>query len=233
MSQVRSEGGRDDRMISTRYPIAKGHNQDTVLMDDRVLRAMVKWPKVPGVYGWLALDRRGRWRLDGGLVRNRNTAQAINRNYGCDPSGRSYYQNGPQRSYVELEYTPWVYVLDGDGRLHTHTGLALKALQGAWLDDESNLLLESEHGIGVGSDVDLDTLTEQFCDSDGQTMEDEEIEKYLELSFNQCFGGLYFKWDDRLIPIERIRRDDVAEQFGYVTRPVADDNPVPNGIKEN
>ena len=32
-------------------------------MDDIVLQAMVKWPKVPACYGWLGLDARGRWYL--------------------------------------------------------------------------------------------------------------------------------------------------------------------------
>ncbi len=30
-------------------------------MDDLVLRGMAKWPNVPAVYGWVALDRRGNW----------------------------------------------------------------------------------------------------------------------------------------------------------------------------
>ena len=34
-------------------------------MDDIVKQAMAKWPEVPNVYGWLALDRRGQWRLKG------------------------------------------------------------------------------------------------------------------------------------------------------------------------
>ena len=148
-------------------------------MDVRVLRAMAKWPNVPAVYGWVTLDRRGRWRLDGGLVRNRTTIEAISRNYAHDDNGRSFYQNGPQRAYVNLEYTPWVYVLDGEGCLRTHTDASPAVLKGVWLDDEINLLLETEYGIGVVSDVDLDALVEQFCDADGQNLEDEVVEGVL------------------------------------------------------
>jgi len=32
-------------------------------MDEIVLRSMAKWPDVPAVYGWLALDRRGSFRI--------------------------------------------------------------------------------------------------------------------------------------------------------------------------
>lgn len=201
-------------------------------MDERVLRAMAKWPNVPVVYGWVALDCRGRWRLDGGLVRNRNTAQAINRNYACDEAGRSYYQNGPQRAYVNLDYTPWVYVLDGERRLQTHTGLELEMLHSAWLDDESNLLLVSEHGVGVVSDVDLDLITEQFCDVEGQRLEDEMIEQHLQTPSKQSSCGIYLKWEDKLLAIARIKREEVATRFGYIAKPVADDHSVKSEHKE-
>ena len=39
-------------------------------MDDIVKQAMAKWPNVPHVYGWLALDRRGVWRIKGDAVTN-------------------------------------------------------------------------------------------------------------------------------------------------------------------
>ena len=188
-------------------------------MDERVLRAMAKWPDVPGVYGWVTLDCRGRWRLDGGLVRNRTTIEALNRNYGCDQEGRSYYQNGPQRAYVTLEYTPWVYVLDGEGRLHTHTNVPLEVIKGVWLDDENNLLLESEHGIGLVSDVDLDTLIEQFCDADGKNLDDEVIESVLEASPGELSTGIYLRWKNAPLPIGRIERGKVAGQYGFVARP--------------
>ena len=38
----------------------------------------------------------------------------INRNYERDEHGQWYFQNGPQRVYVELEYTPWVVRLASD-----------------------------------------------------------------------------------------------------------------------
>ena len=189
-------------------------------MDKRVLRAMAKWPNVPAVYGWVTLDRRGRWRLDGGLVRNRTTIEAINRNYGCDQQGRSFYQNGPQRAYVNLEYTPWIYVLDGGGSLHTHTNVPLARLKGVWLDDESNLLLDSDHGIGAVSDVDLDALIERFCDASGQSLEDEVVEDVLEASPGGLDTGIFLRWEGKSLPIERIERGMVAERFGFVAQPL-------------
>ena len=94
-------------------------------MDDSVLRAMAKWPNVPAVYGWLALDRRGRWLLRDEPIANRAAVRFIDRNYGVDDGGRWYFQNGPQRVFVRLDYTPWVLRLRVDGGLDTHTGLAV------------------------------------------------------------------------------------------------------------
>ena len=37
-------------------------------MDDRMMRALARWPDVPALYGWLSLDRRGRWCIQGELI---------------------------------------------------------------------------------------------------------------------------------------------------------------------
>ncbi len=89
-------------------------------MDEIVSRSMLKWPDVPAVYGWLSLDRRGSWMIKtvaGRFERIANAAvrEFIARNYAADAEGRWYFQNGPQRVFVALDYTPWVYRLDDAG----------------------------------------------------------------------------------------------------------------------
>src|SRR4051812_19445303 len=100
-------------------------------MDPIVLRAMHKWPDVPRVYGWLRLDRRGRWLIKsaGGFepIGNRGVNEFIGRNYAPDERGRWFFQNGPQRVFVTLDYTPWVCRLnDSAGSFVTHTGNAFR-----------------------------------------------------------------------------------------------------------
>ncbi|MDX1528916.1 MAG: DUF2946 family protein, partial [Gammaproteobacteria bacterium] len=128
-------------------------------MDAYVIRAMTRWPDVPAVYGWLALDRRGDWRIKGERLGHRKAIAFINRNYAADAHGRWYFQNGPQRVYVRLEYTPWVYRLAGDGELYVHTGQKVDGLKGAFLDDDGNLLLHTANGIGIVDDRDLAALS--------------------------------------------------------------------------
>mgnify|MGYP003344108236 FL=1 len=78
-------------------------------MDEIVRQAMAKWPNVPAVHGWLALDRRGNWLIKGETISNAQINEFIARNYTHDEAGRWFFQNGPQRVFVELAYTPMVY----------------------------------------------------------------------------------------------------------------------------
>ncbi|MGQ0511321.1 MAG: DUF2946 family protein [Betaproteobacteria bacterium] len=130
-------------------------------MDAAVPRALARWPSVPDVYGWLALDRRGEWRLrgDGAPVRferigNRALRDFISRNYAADARGRWYFQNGPQRVFVSLAYAPLVVRLEG-GRLFDHCGCPFGAPVGMWLDEEGSLLLLGPSGLGLLDDRDL------------------------------------------------------------------------------
>src|ERR687888_1454852 len=120
-------------------------------MDSVVARAMAKWPNVPAVYGWLALDRRGNW-----LIRSTSTTQPferitnaalrefIARNYEADSAGRWYFQNGPQRVYVTLAYTPLVVHYEGDA-LIDHCGRPFAA-RATYVDDEGSVLMAGGGG---------------------------------------------------------------------------------------
>src|SRR3990167_6791426 len=90
-------------------------------MDDIVKQAMAKWPNVPDCYGWLGLDARGDWYMrddrvqvlgaftsgvagaKGSRLLHDKLIAFIQRNYQADEQGRWFFQNGPQRVYVELE----------------------------------------------------------------------------------------------------------------------------------
>ena len=86
-------------------------------MDEIVARSMARWPNVPAVYGWLQLDRRGNWRIKGERIANAALREFIARNYQADERGCWYFQNGPQRVFVELAYTPLVVHFEGEALL--------------------------------------------------------------------------------------------------------------------
>jgi hypothetical protein len=125
-------------------------------MDDWVLRALQRWPNVPALFGWLGLDRRGRWLVQGETISHPRIVETINRNYAADAHGRWYFQNGPQRGYIQLASTPWIlFVAEDRTSLVTHTGLLVEKVTNAYLDEEGSLVLSTEHGPGelIGSDL--------------------------------------------------------------------------------
>ena len=122
-------------------------------MDDIVLRSMAKWPDVPDVYGWLSLDRRGNWLLKGERIGNQALRDFISRNYTADARGCWYFQNGPQRVFVALAYTPLVLHFEGEA-LFDHCGRPFLPEQ-AFVDEEGSVLMQGIQGIGLLDDRDL------------------------------------------------------------------------------
>jgi hypothetical protein len=136
-------------------------------MDDIVLAAMRKWPNVPHCHGWLALDARGDWYLrdesaqragpfpevKGSRIEHEGLKSFIGRNYLADEGGRWYFQNGPQRVYVQLEAAPWVWRVQGVS-ITTHTGRAAEP-RGCWLDEAGRLFIDSDLGFGLVHSQDM------------------------------------------------------------------------------
>ena len=143
------------------------------VMDDIVQQAMVKWPHVPACYGWLGLDARGRWYLrdeavqacgafplsQGDLLQHDKLIAFIERNYAADAQGQWFFQNGPQRVYVELEITPWVWRIESDLRLRTHTG-RIACATACLLDEQGHVYLDSAIGLGLVHTLDVLQVSE-------------------------------------------------------------------------
>lgn len=128
-------------------------------MDEEVAKSLARWPNVPAVYGWLALDRRGHWLIKGQRIGNTALREFIGRNYEADPQGRWYFQNGPQRVYVSLAYTPLVVHYEADG-LVDHCGRAFSPSQ-ALQDDEGSVLFSGRGTVALLDDRDLVRFAEE------------------------------------------------------------------------
>jgi len=135
-------------------------------MDDIVLRSMAKWPDVPDVYGWLSLDRRGNFLIRSTSatpsfekIGNRALREFIGRNYQPDARGCWYFQNGPQRVFVALAYTPLVVHFEG-AALVDQCGRPFQLRQ-AYLDDEGSALLQGTASVGLLDDRDLARLADE------------------------------------------------------------------------
>src|SRR3984893_6442018 len=128
-------------------------------MDEIVSRSLAKWPDVPAVYGWLSLDRRGNWLIKGEKIGNSALREFIGRNYEPDARGCWFFQNGPQRVYVGLAYTPLVVHYEGDNLLD-HCGRPFRA-ETAYLDDEGSVLLSGNGSVALLDDRDLERYADK------------------------------------------------------------------------
>ncbi|HSD43161.1 MAG: DUF2946 family protein [Bacteroidota bacterium] len=198
-------------------------------MDEIVIRAMQKWPNVPNVFGWLKLDRRGNWlvksRQSGAgapafeRITNAAVIDFIGRNYAHDERGRWFFQNGPQRVFVTLEYTPFVYRLRDDGdSIETHTGVAATEVRSAWIDDGGMLVLETELGPGVLLDRDLPRLLDRIETASGRASEES-----LAALTAGAVPDLTLELGRRRVPLSALAVGEAAARFGFDPAPA----PVP------
>jgi len=146
-------------------------------MDDLVLQAMAKWPNVPDCYGWLGLDARGNWYMrddgaqacgafdsgepgaKGSKLQHAKLIEFINRNYGVDDKGAWFFQNGPQRVYVELEVTPHVWRIDADGVVSSNAGQTV-VFQRCLMDESGWVYLQTSAGFGLVHTQDVAALAQ-------------------------------------------------------------------------
>jgi hypothetical protein len=192
-------------------------------MDDIVKQALAKWPNVPHCYGWLALDARGNWRMrderaqhfhqPGDKLNNAALVGFITRNYAADERGCWYFQNGPQRVYVQLEATPYIVRTDPSAGWLLHTGAPLGPLDAALLSDAGALVLRSGEIVAQLDDRDFADVLPRLR-IDGAPVQDEILLAWIEA---RAQGALSLDG----VTVERIAADQLAARFGYVSVPTA------------
>ncbi len=172
--------------------------------------AIARWPNVPACYEWLSLDRRGDWRLQGERVTHRGLIEFMNRQYGSDETGRWFVQNGPQRVYVDLACTPWVFRREG-GAFVAHTGITAGEIRHVLIDEEGSILLLGEPGIGLLDDRDLAAFLDECRLADGSPAEESAFAKLMrgERSI-VCWNGL---------PLTPTLASELPERYGFQPRP--------------
>ena len=184
-------------------------------MNTSTIASIACWPDVPHVYGWLSLDRRGRWRLRGGTITNPHISEYISRNYERDERGAWFFQNGPQRVYVKLDYTPWILRIGEQQTLITHTGQTVQAASAALLDETGNLLIAFEKDIGLIEDRDLPALLDAIQDATGKAVG----EDALMLVMSGTRLPLTLNWNKQCLPLEPVRSSDVPLHFDFIADP--------------
>lgn len=184
------------------------------------MQAMRRWPDVPAVYGWLRLDGRGAWRIRGERVTHAPTVAFIARNYLSDPRGRWFFQNGPQRVYVDLDRCPWVLSIDdptaGAGpSLKTHAGQLVEDPRAAWVTGEGHLLVEFEGGVGAVDDRDLPAVCLAAHDRGGSLLDETGWQHPVAVGARLNLGH-------RRLPLGALGSESPPARFGFDPHPRPD-----------
>jgi hypothetical protein len=160
-----------NRIFSVRLSVARERPVERIIcriMDDIVRQAIAKWPHVPHCYGWLGLDARGNWYMrddrvqsagpfplsKGSWLKHEKLIEFIQRNYDHDARGQWFFQNGPQRVYVELEVAPWVWRLGAGHCVTAHTGQSA-TVRRCITDELGRLYLDTDLGFGLVHTLDV------------------------------------------------------------------------------
>ena len=188
-------------------------------MDTQVLATMAKWPNVPAVFGWLRLSARGEWRIRGEPIGNAAIRDFVGRNYAIDEHGRAYFQNGPQRVYVELECAPWVYRLQGDGTLRTHTGRAPTELRAAALVDGLHFVLLTDLGAGNIDDRDTAAFLSALAGPGGASFAAADFDSGTLDEIAVTVDPRRFALGGEPVPLSHFSAGELAVRYGFVAEP--------------
>mgnify|MGYP002654820398 CR=1 FL=1 len=205
-------------------------------MDQGIAQSLVKWPNVPHCFGWLALDRRGAWRmrddyaqnngLPGDVIKHAALNAFIARNYASDVDGRYFFQNGPQRVYVNLDATPWVVRMmptgnaDHPWQFQTQCDSVLTPTT-AFLDEAGHILIEGKLTQTICSGTNQFSETERLSIA---LLHDHDIELFsglTTLSNAACALEGSWQWHGHDLKLEPIASTEVARRFQFQTQPQA------------
>jgi len=202
-------------------------------MDEQVLKSLIKWPNIPHCFGWLALDRRGQWRmrdeyaqtnqLPGNVIQHVALNEFISRNYAHDSLGRYFFQNGPQRVFITLDVTPWIARIipsESGPQLSTQCGTKIKP-HSALSDEKGNIYIAGSIPQSLPDQIDgtVFTQTESLSiallhDHDLDLFSDQSQIKEDAFSFRGSW-----QWDGKDLPIEPIHSAELAGRFHFIKAP--------------
>jgi hypothetical protein len=195
-------------------------------MDQVVAQAMLKWPNVPHCHGWLGLDARGAWRmrdetaqrqnLPGDKIMHAALAGFINRNYSADQHGCWYFQNGPQRVYVDLELTPYIVHTDPARGFVLQTGEVMAAIDAVMLTEQGRLLLIAPGQVAAIDDRDLAQCLADLR-MDGETVSDEALLEWMTNPSEHQI--LTWQKAGTTLIVTHIATENIATHFGFVQKP--------------
>ena len=95
----------------------------------------------------------------GSMLKHEKLIDFIERNYSVDAQGCWYFQNGPQRVYVELEATPFIWRVDEQGAIFSSARQTTTLVQ-VYTDERGWPYLQTALGFGLVHTQDVASLAQ-------------------------------------------------------------------------
>ena len=193
-------------------------------MDERVKLAMAKWPQVPHCYGWLSLDAQGKFRMRdeaaqaaghmGDVIRHASLLAFIYQNYESDPRGAWYFQNGPQRVYVELESTPYVARTDPEHGFVLHDRSPVHEIDQIFMTNDGRLILNAHEKIAMLDNRDLSHCV-PLLRIEGLAVADDDLLNWL----SEPKQALQIELSNELKNVQWVDSNQLEKQLGFIAHP--------------
>ncbi len=200
-------------------------------MDEQVIRSLIKWPDVPVCHGWLAFDRRGIWRmcneyaqahnLPGDAIQHEGLIDFIQRNLAHNESGEWFFQNGPQRVYIDLGYTPFIariYPSKNDLSLKTTDSREIQPID-IFLDECGQILISCQLEIQSSKDLTGSIATfEKSLETVFVLLHDHDLEIFSKSAqfANACGYAGKWGWQGKDYEINLISSKEIKKHHGLL-----------------
>jgi hypothetical protein len=161
--------------------------------------------------------------LAGSIIQHLALNDFISRNYACDPLGRYFFQNGPQRVFITLDATPFIArITPGEGgpKLLTQCNAEIKP-QSALSDEKGNIYITGLFQQSFSDQIDGTAFTKAESLSVA-LLHDHDLDLFSEQSQVQedaCSFRGYWLWDGQNLPIEPIHSAELSKRFHFVKTP--------------
>jgi hypothetical protein len=162
--------------------------------------------------------------LPGDVIKHAALNAFIARNYASDTDGRYFFQNGPQRVYVNLDATPWVVRMmptgnaDHPWQFQTQCQ-SLLTPTAAFMDEAGHILIEGMLTQTIWSAANQFSEIERLSIA---LLHDHDIELFsglISLANTACALEGSWLWHGRDLTLEPISTAELESQFHFQARP--------------
>lgn len=161
--------------------------------------------------------------LPGKVIEHSALKEFISRNYACDNTGRYFFQNGPQRVFITLTYTPWVAsIIPGENTPKIITQCQTEIDPSSALSDEhGNIYIAGLITQSICKDLRNQQFETANCLSIA-LLHDHDLDQFSELAKlreEACSFGGSWNWQGKQLALDPIHSEELSKRFGFIKNP--------------